>query len=162
MAGVCRALSTSKRHRQPSPAGSRVLTAVLCRVLCSINKGGWRERERDGTKPAASAAAGVESECWARAAVAAAQRGVSLRSSFASLGLSFDLDDGGGWKRELARRCVQGLWRPDVRRTGADASGALLCFSRGQACGEAGLQAGHAGLSVAAAGRGWTPGGPHL
>lgn len=46
VAGIFRHFSSSKRHRQQSPAGStKSWLAVLCRVLCLINKG-RRERER--------------------------------------------------------------------------------------------------------------------
>lgn len=86
-----------------------------------------------GQNPVALAAVGVESECWARAAMAMAQRGVSLRSRLASH--SLDLDDGSGWKAEAGPAlCSGGCGRPGHQ---ADREADLvwvlcsLCFSWG-------------------------------
>lgn len=107
-----------------------------------------------GQHPAAFAAAGTESKCWARAAVAVAQRGVSLRSHLASCGL--DLDDGSGWQAGAG----PALWTSGGRE--ADAVWVLCCFSQGRAAGRAALCAVvHAGRGVAwrLLDWGWVPGG---
>lgn len=119
-----------------------------------------------GQNPVALAAAGVESECWARAAVAVAQRGVSSRSRLARRGL--DLDDGSGWKAGAGPAlCPGGCGRPDLRQTGGRRSGCFAVFLMGTGLQGSGAAGGRSslcggGMRVLAwrlLDWGWTPGG---